>query len=380
MIPVPSTDPSAHSRAPPPSLGATVPYIRSKTQHRKRGWEIYHSHLCSPHPPCIPQPGPGYCSPTSGERSQPVARVRVDTRQREQQAWAQQVPHLAKVPTRADMPAMTGPTKQAVAVALGSAVRLTACEHTAAQQTELQGRVQGNVDYQHARLQKFMAQDGPEAVRSIREFEARNVAACKVVQGAEKVTGGARQRLARDRSIAEEAVDYYDRLEEHRQAEARAQAHKARRLAAPAIPLKRNLDGQPLWKTPRTLRGTAFSWEDASTLAGRDAFAEEYQNALAAGESEGRARWLAEAAARKWARGEHPTPPCHQLESPGGTVLHWASPRFERQAAAPVQRRHGKPGAAPPGELGGPPKDPNSGEPLPCDCRSCSNPSDVPLL
>jgi hypothetical protein len=86
-------------------------------------------------------------------------------------------------------------------------VNLTGYEDQEAWKNELQSRVLGNVDYQHARLQKFMATDGPEAVRRIREFEAANVEACKVVRHAEKETGVASQRLARDKAVADGRLD-----------------------------------------------------------------------------------------------------------------------------------------------------------------------------
>ena len=156
-----------------------------------------------------------------------------------------------------------------------------------------------------------MSGDGKEAEARIREFEERNIGAKKELKEAEKETRAARETLTKVRSVAEEALEIYDTREQRRiEAEQAAQAAAVEAARVAKVKedelkaVKVNLDGQPIWKTPRTLRGTCVSWEDATTLAGRDIYCKEYSEALNAGDDPEMAKLNASLAARKAYRGE----------------------------------------------------------------------------
>ena len=129
----------------------------------------------------------------------------------------------------------------------------------------------------------------------------------KDLKRAEKATAEAHATLEAKRAYAEESVQNYDMREEiKRQAEEDLrEAHRVKKLAEKnKAPVKLNLDGQPVWKTPRTLRGSCVSWEDARTLASRQVYCEEYSESLNQGDSEQVAKHQAWLAARKALQGE----------------------------------------------------------------------------
>ena len=210
-----------------------------------------------------------------------------------------------------------------------------------------QATLQGNVEFQHARLQKFLVSpvwtrtgrsachrfsfqppmpfptnehsveprsvsgDGDEAEARIREFEEKNIVAKKELKAAEKETAVARGQFTKVKGVAEEVLELYDTREQRRlEAEAAAQAaeveaNRLAKLKADQLKaVKVNLDGQPIWKTPRTLRGTCVSWEDATTLAGREVYYTEYSEGLDAGDAPETAKANASLAAQKTYRGE----------------------------------------------------------------------------
>jgi len=188
---------------------------------------------------------------------------------------------------------------------------------------ERQATLQANVDFQHARLQKFLVSpvwtrvgrsvsgDGKEAESRIRDFEERNILAKKDLKGAVLETSAAKGQLAKVKGVAEQELELYDTREERR-FEAQEAAREAKKTADRVAKVKElelkavkvNLDGQPIWKTPRTLRGTSVSWEDATTLAGRNIYCHEYSESRHAGDDEKMSKHNASLAARKAYRGE----------------------------------------------------------------------------